>query len=157
MSETATIDFETLPVEITYAGQTQRDNKWDCDHWRVRISNQNGYWTTDYYTGLGLRSPIPAVYLAINPPRKGTVAYAALEKAYRRPVKPKVIDVLHALFTDAEAADYNFDDWCASYGYSNDSIKAMNTYKQCLEAAHALRRYFTREQREAIRVAIQDL
>ena len=156
MSETATIDFETLPVTITYSGEDEHDG-WKCDHWRVRISNQNGYWTTDYYTGLGLRTPIPAVYLAHNPPRKGTLAYEAMEKACRKPVKPKVIDVLYALVLDADAADQNFDEWCDNYGYSNDSIKAMNTYKQCLETAQALRRYFTREQRQAIEAAVREM
>lgn len=156
MSETAMIDFEQLPVTISYVGQTQRNDKWECDQWAVRISNKDGYWTTDYYTGLGLRAPIPAIYMAFNPPRKGTLAYEALEKA-RRPVKPKVIDVLYSLFMDADAANYNFNEWCDTYGYSSDSIKALNTYKQCLEIAQNLRRYFTHEQRQAIEDAIQNM
>ena len=157
MSETATnFDIESLPVTITYAGQTQRDDNWDCGHWRVCIGHQGRQWTTDYYTGLGLRTPIPAIYLAHNPPRKGTLAYAELEKL-RKPVKPKIADVLHCLFMDASAADYNFDDWCATFGYSNDSIKAMNTYKDCLEIAAKLRSCFTREQREAIEKIVQEM
>ena len=155
--QTPAFDFESLPVSITYAGETVRDNGWKCDRWTVRISNQNGFWTTDYHTGLGLRSPIPPLYLAINPPRKGTLAYEALERASRKPVKPKVIDVLYCLFMDASAADYNFDDWCDAYGYSNDSIKALNIYKTCLETAHNLRRYFTKEQRAAIEEAVAQM
>lgn len=160
MSETAntndTFNIEALPVTITYVGQTQRDDKWDCDQWRVQISNKDRHWTTDYYTGLGLRAPIPAIYLEINPPRKGTLAYEALEKL-RKPVKPKIADVMYSLFMDASAADYNFDDWCDTYGYSSDSIKALNIYKQCLETAQNLRRYFTREQREAIEKIVQEM
>lgn len=159
MSETAnTQDFniEALPVVITYVGETTRDD-WKCDHWSVRISGKDGHWTTDYYTGLGLRSPIPALYLSVNPPRKGTLAYEQLEKATRKPVKPKIADVLYSLFMDAYAADYNFDEWCESGGYSNDSIKALNIYKQCLDTATRLRKYFTKEQRQAIEAIISEM
>ena len=160
MSETAntnTFDIEALPVTITYVGQTQRNDKWDCDQWRVQISNKDGCWTTDYYTGLGLRSPIPAIYLAINPPRKGTLAYEALEKASRKPIKPKIADVLYSLFMDASAADYNFSDWCDEYGYSDDSIKSLNMYKACLETATALRKYLSPEQRAAVQSIISEM
>lgn len=151
------IDFEQLPVTITYVGQTRRDNEWDCDQWSVKISGRGGYWTTDYYTGLGLRGPrTHDVTDGGPPPTKGTLMWERLE-ASRRPVKPKVIDVLHSLFLDATAADYNFDDWCASYGYDNDSIKALNIYKQCLDTATRLRKYFTKEQRDAIEEAIAEM
>lgn len=164
-TEPTVFDFTALPITISYVGPTERsdgvsDNahKWKFDQWRVRISNQanSRHWTTDYYTGLGLRAPIPPLYLAINPPRKGTLAYEALEKQ-RRPQMPKIADVLHALFMDADAADYNFNEWCDMYGYSSDSIKAMNTYKECLDTAANLRSFFTKEQRDAIYMAVQDL
>lgn len=161
MSETAntnTFDIEALPITIKYAGETVRgDNDWKCDEWRVIFTRDNNSWTTSYYTGLGLRSPIPALYLSINPPRKGTVAYEQLEKATRKPMTPKKADVLYALFMDATAADYNFDDWCDSYGYSSDSIKALNVYKECLETAQRLRRYFNTEQRKAIEEIISEM
>jgi len=51
---------------------------------------------------------------------------------------------------DAQAADSNFNDWCINFGYDNDSIKALNTYKQCCDIAVRLRQYFTAEQRKAI-------
>lgn len=162
MSETAntntnTFDIEALPINIAYVGETVHDNNWKCDEWRVQFSSKDGYWTKPYYTGLGLRSPIPPLYLAINPPRRGTVAYERLEKATRKPATPKKADVLHALFMDAQAADHNFDEWCDNYGYSNDSIKALNMYKECLDTAQRLRRYFTVEQRAAIEEVIKDM
>ena len=155
---TPAFDFASLPITIHYAGQTEREGNWKCDEWRVRITNpsQSRDWTTRYYTGLGLRSPIPAQALAFNPPRKGTLAYEALEKS-RKPKFPQIADVLHALFMDADAADYNFIEWCDNYGYSNDSIKALNTYKECLDTAANLRRFFNKEQRDAIYMAVQDM
>lgn len=73
-----------------------------------------------------------------------------------KPRKPKVADVLHSLILDASAADENFHDWCANYGYSDDSIKAMNTYRACLEVAVALRKHFSPDTLRTVRELLQD-
>ena len=138
MKSTTEFNIEALPVKITYIGETTRDNEWKCDQWRVELSNKLGMWSTDYFTGTGLRS---------KPDAWGQ----------RKPKKPTVADVLYSLFNDASAAEYNFSDWCDNYGYSDDSIKALNTYKQCLDVAAALRKYFSPEQRETIRSIIQEM
>jgi hypothetical protein len=137
--ETVEFNIETLPVKITYVGETVRDNAWKCDQWRVELSNKLGMWSTDYFTGLGLRTK----------PRTSWDS--------PRPKKPTIADVLYSLFTDASAADYNFSDWCDTFGYSDDSIKALNTYKACLEIATALRKYFSPDQRKAIQSIIEEM
>lgn len=152
-----TIDaLETLPVKIDYVGETIRDNDWKCDQWRVKITTKAGLWATDYFTGLGHRSKIPAIHLSHNPPRRGTLAYENLEKAYCKPVTPKIASVLHSLLLDASAANENFHDWCANYGFSDDSIKAMNTYKQCLETATYLRKHFSPDTLRQMRELLQN-
>lgn len=137
----ATLDtieaLETLPVKIDYVGATNRD-KWDCDQWRVTISSKAGFHSFDYFTGLGLR-------------HKPKTSWAT-----PTPKKPKVADVLHSLIMDASAADENFHDWCANYGYSDDSIKAMNAYKACLEVAQALRKHFSPDTLRQVRELLQD-
>jgi hypothetical protein len=135
---TTEFNIEALPVNITYVGETQRDG-WSCDQWRVALTGKAGYWSTDYFTGLGLRSKPRASW---DTPR---------------PRKPKVADVLHSLFLDASAADYNFSDWCNEYGYSDDSIKALNMYKACLETATALRKYLSPDQRAAVQSIISEM
>lgn len=139
MNATTEFNIEVLPVKITYVGETTRDNNWKCDQWRVELSNKLGMWSTDYFTGLGLRS---------KPRTSWDVA---------RPKKPAVADVLYSLFNDAKAADYNFSDWCDEFGYSDDSIKALNMYKACLDTATALRKYFSPDQRAAIQSIIQEM
>lgn len=139
MNATTEFDIEALPVKITYVGETTRDDNWKCDQWRVELSNKLGMWSTDYFTGLGLRS---------KPRASWDVA---------KPKKPTVADVLYSLFNDANAADYNFSDWCDEFGYSDDSIKALNMYKACLDTATALRKYFSPEQRAAIQSIIQEM
>lgn len=134
-----TIDtLEILPVKIDYVGQTKRDQNWDCDQWRVTLSSNAGFHSFDYFTGLGLR-------------HKPKTSWAT-----PTPKKPKVADVMHSLIMDASAADENFHDWCANYGYSDDSIKAMNTYKACLESAVALRKHFSPDTLRQVRELLQD-
>lgn len=142
---TATLDtidaLEALPVKIEYVAEVP--SKWDTDtprtvdQWRVTISSKAGFHSFDYFTGLGLRH---------KPDSWGK----------RKPRKPKVADVLHSLILDASAADENFHDWCANYGYSDDSIKAMNTYKACLETAQALRKHFSPDTLRTVRELLQD-
>ena len=136
--QTVEFNIESLPVKITYVGETVRDNEWKCDQWRVELTSKAGFWSTDYYTGLGHRT---------KPNAWGQT----------KPKKPAVADVLYSLFNDASAADENFHDWCANYGFSDDSIKAMNTYKQCLDIAVALRKHFSPEQRQAIQTIVSEM
>jgi hypothetical protein len=127
--------LETLPIQIDYVCETRRDD-WPCDQWRVSISSKAGYWSTDYFTGLGHRKKVK-----FGP----DIAR-----------KPKIADVLHSLIMDANAADQNFHDWCADYGYSDDSIKALNTYKACLEIGVALHKHFSPKTVRQIRELLQD-
>jgi len=135
---TAEFNIEALPVKIDYVGETVRDNDWKCDQWRVQLTSKAGFWSTDYFTGLGLRS---------KPNSWGKT----------KPKKPAIADVLYSLFMDASSAENNFHDWCAECGYSDDSIKALNTYKQCLEIATALRKHFSPDQRQAIQSIISEM
>lgn len=124
---TNNFDIESMPMLIQYIGQTVRDNNWHCDEWRITLQNKHGSWSTGYFTGLGHRN-----------------------KKTNKVVKPSKASILESLFSDAEAADYNFTEWCDNYGYSDDSIHALNIYKECLKTGIALRKYFTAEQRKAI-------
>jgi hypothetical protein len=149
---TATLDtidaLEALPVKIDCVGQTKRED-WDCDQWRVTLSSKAGFHSFDYYTGMGLRTRTYSGY--------GRKWDAMRKKHYDdKPKAPKVADVLHSLILDASAADENFYDWCANYGYSDDSIKAMNTYKACLEVAVALRKHFDADTLRQVRELLQD-
>jgi hypothetical protein len=135
---TTEFNIEALPVKIDYVGETVRDNDWKCDQWRVQLTSKAGFWSTDYFTGLGHRT---------KPDAWGKT----------KPKRPQVADVLYSLFLDASAADNNFHDWCAEFGYSDDSISALNTYKQCLDVATALRKHFSPDQRQAIQTIISEM
>lgn len=150
--KTTEFDVEALPVKIDYVGETSRDN-WKCDQWRISIETKAGFWSTDYFTGLGLRREVKgARAMSVKTFKTIGNKWVAAE-----PVKPKVADVLYSLFNDASAANSNFVDWCADYGYSDDSIKALNIYKSCLETATALRKHFSPEQRKSIEAIVAEM
>lgn len=56
--------------------------------------------------------------------------------------RPKAKDVLGCLSLDTLGIENarDFSDWCAEYGYSDDSRKAERTYKTIQKQAAALRR-----------------
>lgn len=134
--------LEGLPVKIQYVAEVP--SKWDestprtVDQWRVTLSSKAGFYSFDYFTGLGLRHKPRASW---DTPK---------------PKKPKVADVLHSLIIESSAADENFHEWCENYGYSDDSIRAMNIYKACLETSVALRKHFSPETLRQVRELLQD-
>jgi hypothetical protein len=148
--------LEALPVKIDYVGEVQ--SKWDedkprtVDQWRVTFSSKAGSHSFDYFTGLGLRDTVRGVR-AMNVPNN---RFVKGHWEATKPKKPKVSDVLYSLILDASASDENFDDWCDNFGYSSDSIKALNIYKQCLDTARALRKHFSPDTLRQVRELLQD-
>jgi len=120
-------DVEHLPVKIRYIGEvpskwSSSSNRTTVDQWIITVTGKDGcHHMFDYFTGLGRR------------------------KVRNKPEPPKVADVLYSLLSDASAEQRNFHEWCSDYGHSLDSISALNTYRSCLDTAHALRKCFSNE------------
>jgi hypothetical protein len=120
-------DINKLPnVDIKYVGQAKR-NDWDCDAWIVCC----GADAFEFYTGLGHRKN-------------------------NRPVKPKVADFMHSILLDSEALDMSFTVWCASFGYSDDSLQALDTYRDCCKNAKKLKKHFSSSQLASMSELLQD-
>ena len=110
-------EFFALPMPIEYAATcirlatTEKSDQWQdaVDAWIITIGNQS----TQYYTGTGLR-------------KQG------------RPVKPELSSVLYSLVMDADACEMSFEEWCLNFGYDGDSMKAMDTYRNCQKNADKL-------------------
>lgn len=139
-----------ITFSASLVGATTRDDKWECDEWRVKL----GSIETRYYTGTGWRKPKPGAFRTAA--RKGTVAYANWERENLQPVAPYAADVLYSLLSDGEAADMSFNDWCDNFGYSSDSISAFNTYQQCSTVGNDLQKVFTAKQRAELSELLQD-
>lgn len=53
---------------------------------------------------------------------------------------PTETDVLECLYSDSEAGKLSFNDFCDEFGYDKDSIKALDTYRACMDIADKLTR-----------------
>jgi hypothetical protein len=68
--------------------------------------------------------------------------------------KPSRLDVVAAVLRDGADADQSFADWCATFGYSTDSRRALATYLECQEARNAMQRMFGDRYQEAVEFAL---
>lgn len=87
---------------------------------------------------------------------KALQASLCAKLAIAQKVTPKLPDVLHSLLLDGAAVDQTFEDWCAELGYSDDSIKARDTFEQCERIGKALARAFTRAELDELREAFRE-
>jgi len=68
---------------------------------------------------------------------------------------PQVADLVYA--TCMDATDDCFEDWCANFGYDEDSIKAHRIWDACCETHHKMKEAgITDEIREQIDVILED-
>lgn len=137
-------------MEIIYIGLIDNQFKY-----KVKL---NGY-TFDYSTGigwhaLGTKNPDSSQYVRVSQDEFKTIQESytlkqqnwhwgrygePLKHIYRR--KPAELDVLECLEMDVQAGQLSFNDFCDTFGYSNDSIKALDVYRACMDVAHKLMGY----------------
>lgn len=151
-----------VTYRVRYVGETARETKgdakpWPCDAWRFTFkgAGKDAEYSGDYFTGIGRRKPKGGA-----PADKGhpnTLYREDWEKQRLKPVSPPAADILHSLLLDATAEEQNFRDWAADLGYSDDSISALETYRECCDIGPKLRKVFTREHLDALRTATEEL
>lgn len=126
---TAMVDYSATRI-----GERTTDN-WKHDLWHISFYRRGLQKSCEFEfrTGIGHRS------------KKTGLA-----------IRPKAAIVLHSITRDASARNQSFPDWCADYGYDSDSIKALNTYNECCEAATKLRQVFKVEEIAKIAELTQD-
>ena len=86
----------------------------------------------------------------INKQRWADVA-AKLAKSQK--VTPTLNDVCHSLLSDGTAFfdGQCFEDWAADFGYSDDSIKAKETFEACDKIGRELSRALSRDELDGLR------
>ena len=82
-----------------------------------------------------------------------TEAVTAAKLAKAQKVAPKLNDVCHSLLSDGSAFfdGYKFEDWASEYGYSDDSIKAKETFDICDRIGRDLSRVLSRDELAGLR------
>jgi hypothetical protein len=121
----------------------QKSDNWheSAHEWLIHFP---GGTTQKYYTGIGHRvfQPLRGMdQKEWENLRHKNLTDTGFEKVLNasKPTPPSVKDVLYSLTMDSSAADTNFSDWCDGLGYDDDSMKAMEIYKECVKAAGFLR------------------
>lgn len=159
------------------------DDKWPHIHYAVTLArNGNAFWSGPYKLGIGhVKIPKPpacdsgqwmcqfrlsrdeeGMLYAINGrphadfKDKALQASLCAKLAIAQKVSPSLSDVLHSLLMDGSAITETFQDWCANYGYSDDSIKALETYQTCVKEGQALAKVFTPAELNDLRDIFQD-
>lgn len=149
-------DFDSLPINISYCGKIiEGKNGWDHFLYSVNIGTGSNMFTTQYKCGLGLvekkKGSLPAPKC-----NKNCIAYKEWEEQNFKPKHPKNSDIMYGLLSDSNAGSYSFQDFCDNFGYSSDSIKALNVYRECEKTSKNLRKVFTSEQLQQMQIALED-
>ncbi len=69
--------------------------------------------------------------------------------------QPKKEDVFHSLVMDAQAGEETFEDFCANFGYDEDSRKAFKVWETCRDQGKEFRK-LVGDLFEEIEEALQD-
>lgn len=138
-------------VFVPFSQSRNKDSKYHSLNWVIVL---NGY-SFDFQAGMGHcpafgNKSLPnhlreeAIKLECETgvaQRKGFGDTLSPKK--RGEIKPDYESVLYSLLRDGDTLDFTcFEDWCESYGFNSDSIKAKETYDTCLKTGLFLRNTF---------------
>lgn len=121
-----------VSMKIQYVGEVVTEDWTDdnipnkLDHWEITLSSASGHHVLDYFTCLTARHKDHFWSKAV-------------------PVKPSFVKVLAEFAKCAEEVKYTFYYYCSKRGYSRDSLKALNVYKNYLDIAQAIHTHFSEE------------
>jgi hypothetical protein len=153
------ITSEAKHVRFEGRGVDGKPIEWPHDLWNVTIHYNGKSHSAEFRTGIGHRKLASGVkhdgweyLLRVSTGdwvRNGLSAVEAhmliLPVVKGKVVPPSTADVLYCLASDASGAQGSFDEWCSNLGESNDSIKALETYRACQKTRDALLRMFGAE------------
>ena len=118
---------------IEFLGQ-RTETDWSHFAWRVLINGQ----AFEYKTGMGhatsKANPRNNCFYNRKPKDRECVS----SDTHWVHV-PAIDDILECLFSDVDAGSVSFNDFCADFGYNSDSLKALDTYRACMDTATRLR------------------
>lgn len=123
--------IQPIKFQATYVGKRKADN-WEHYLWFVEMEivetqsgKKNRRYETDYRCGMG--HSVSGYYMG---------------KTVKKPSPPRIEDVLFSLSLDCRVESHSFSEWCEEFGYSDDSIKALKVYQQCMEEYDSLKKFF---------------
>lgn len=128
-----------METKIVYLG-FRNEKKWPHFAWSVSVNGES----FEYKTGTGHKTPLykgesyyDGMYRTKNKKPENSIMDASAECWVHI---PKIDEVLNSLFLDVRGGEYSFDDFCDNLGYSNDSLKALDVYRECMDLGKRLRK-----------------
>ena len=136
------ITSDARHVRFVSASPDGKRAEWPHDVWSVTLRNGDKTHTTEFKCSIGHRIRSGSRGAQYYVERLGWLDdVKAAEAALTKPVAPTTADVLACLLSDASGAGETFEEWCSNFGYSDDSMKAMETYRACQKTRSALQRF----------------
>lgn len=146
--------FEHIKMQATRLKERPGTDFKDAIHWSLVL---NGIVTVEYSEGIGhfvnsryrlankmVAKPYIDAVKAGKEYRTGSHGLTVKEcgELFTKRVNPSngkvsppdIKDVLYSLTMDADAINYDFEEWCSNYGYDTDSRKALATYQECRDS-----------------------
>lgn len=167
-----TLAAHGLTVASVFIPFSQSRNRANVKHpslnWSVTIQrNGRPVLTCDYSAGAAHCPSYTRDNLQVTANRikseceTGTHALSSMAPPYFRasgkPIQPNAVDVVASVMLDASALDCaGFADWCADYGYSDDSVKARAIYDSCIAHGLAMRAALGSTAFDSLREAFQN-
>lgn len=155
-------------INIQYLGF---DFKKDMDSWLIEFSNENHNKRERffYYTGIGHRiiktlnkypKPLHICKHQTSHCKKRLSDFS--KKSNNRfvsdiyAIDPEIAGILKSLILDSEARNESFNEWCANFGYNNDSISHFNIYQECCKIAEQFYSFFPKDTINEFKVILED-
>lgn len=155
------MDFSTYKYEthLIRDPKTDKSDDWQetSNKWVITLNGED----FDYYTGSAHRvikgklwgEQCATFERLSNVGFNRTLTAEGFKKlmALTKATPPKIEDVLYSLIMDSDACTMSFEEWCGDFGYEEDSIKALETYRACQKNADKLSKakvYVSDEMRE---------
>lgn len=140
-------------------------------NWRVKFHNsaRKSNFETDYMQGIGHIPEVPRCAKGNNYDMVQARAEAAEKGIYyskkqdhcswggKKIPAPSAADVLYSLVLDADATQYDFEEWASNFGYDTDSRKAEQLYNDCRKIASEMRKVFSSVQVAHIAELVREL
>ena len=140
----------TMEIRYLYDGNNELWNEKNVirEVYNVTITTPRGSYSFKFYDSIHnyeRKKQIQKIKSGYDPYRR-----SLLMKEYNQ-LRPTSYDVLSCLTLDDAGT---FKDFCWTYGYDEDSIKAFKTYLAVQEEYDGLKRIFTQEQLNMLREII---
>lgn len=123
----------TDKFSITFVGISAKVT-WPHFIWGILINGE----VFEYNTGKGHATPFYSDKYRTKRNAKPT-CQTIIDSANSQWIHvPSESDVMECLKSDALAGNESFDSFCDNFGYSNDSLAALDTYRACADTAKRL-------------------